>query len=398
MGVAAQSLQAPASEPNLSGHIPPLDGVRGVAIALVLINNLYPGYPDGFVDRLFYIASNVGWTGVDLFFVLSGFLITGILWDTKHRQHYFRNFYARRFLRIFPLAYGTLLLWNLAVPILAPDPEALRSWQHNQWWYWSYLANVKQALYGDGPLELGHFWSLAVEEQFYLLWPLVVLLCGRRRFITICLLVVAAAMALRIGWRWYDASKQAGIAVYVLTLTRMDGLAIGALLAILARDQAGIARLARWARPVFPIGLLGVATIFVVRRGFISHDVIVQMVGYSVVAIAAGAGLVLAVAAKPGSLTHRFTTHRWMVALGRYSYGIYVLQFVCRLTWDWSFVSHPPKLWGYEFPAATAIFLILSAVAILLGALSWHLFERPILRLKDRFPYDRSNRSRRRLW
>jgi peptidoglycan/LPS O-acetylase OafA/YrhL len=389
VAAVATPVGAPAAGINLSGYIPALDGVRGIAIALVLANNLYPGYPDGFVDRLFYTTSNAGWVGVDLFFVLSGFLITGILWDTRHQERYFTTFYARRFLRIFPLYYGFLLLWNVTGPLLLPDPQGIHSWHENQWWYWTYLSNVKEALYGPGPLEPGHFWSLAVEEQFYLIWPLVVLTADRRRLLTICVAMIVTAFALRLGWRLHDPSKAAGNALYVLTPTRMDGLAVGALLAVTARTGPGIAQLARWARPLFPAGLLALLAIFAIRKGFYGHDLVVQTVGYSIVALTAGAGLVLAVAARPGSRRHAFITHPALVALGRYSYGIYVWHFASRLTWGWSFVQKPPKLLGYEFPMATAIWLVLAGFAVLLGMASWHGIERPILRLKERFPYRR---------
>jgi peptidoglycan/LPS O-acetylase OafA/YrhL len=379
---------APA-ERSLSGHIPALDGIRGIAITLVLVNNLYPGYPDGFVDRLFYIASNAGWVGVDLFFVLSGFLITGILWDTKHREHYFKNFYARRFLRIFPLYYGFLVVWSLFAPRLFPDPARIQSWHDSQLWYWTYLANVRIALHGPGLLEPGSFWSLAVEEQFYLFWPLIVLYADRRRLVKICGTMILAAFAVRLGCRWLDASRQMGEAVYVLTPARMDALAVGALLAILARSRDGLRRLTRWAKPVFPAALLSLAIMFIVRKGLIANDVVVQTAGYSLVALAAGAGLILAVAAQPGTRVAAFVTHPALVAMGRYSYGIYVWHVVSRLSWLWPFVQRPPKVLGYEFPAAIAIWFCLSAVAVLIAVVSWHGYERAFLKLKEHFPYDR---------
>lgn len=388
---AVGSRSAP-TQASLSGHIPALDGIRGVAITLVLINNLYPGYPSGFVDRLFYIASNTGWVGVDLFFVLSGFLITGILWDTKGRERYFTNFYARRFLRIFPLYYGFLVLWTIVAPRLFPDPARVASWHQSQLWYWTYLVNVHIAVQGQGLLEPGSFWSLAVEEQFYLLWPLIVLYSSRRGLVRLCLAMIVAAFAIRLGFRLHDSSRQVAEALYVLTPTRMDGLAMGALLAILARAPDGVRSLARWARRLFPAALLALLVIFVWRKGFIAHDVVVQTIGYSIVVLAAGSGLVLSVAAEPGSRLAAFVTHPALRALGRYSYGIYVWHVVSRLTWLWPFVQHPPKLLGYEFPTAIALWLCLSTVAVLIAVASWHLYERPFLRLKDRFRYDRRPR------
>src|SRR6185369_11811956 len=121
-----------------------------------------------------------GWIGVDLFFVLSGFLITGILYDAKARKDYFRNFYARRFLRILPLYYGILALYILVFPRISIVPQRqYQSLVEHQLWFWTHLSNVSIAIEGYGNQQRGwtHFWSLAVEEQFYLVWPAVVFLC-----------------------------------------------------------------------------------------------------------------------------------------------------------------------------------------------------------------------------
>jgi peptidoglycan/LPS O-acetylase OafA/YrhL len=238
--------------PDLGGHVPALDGLRGLAILLVLMNNLYPGYPDRYADRIVYLFSNTGWSGVDLFFVLSGFLITGILYDSRGTRHYFKTFYARRFLRIFPLAYLYLALIFLVVARVAPlTPHEARDLASSEWWYWAYLANWKIAFHGIGSqLEPTMFWSLAVEEQFYLLWPLVVALLDRRRLVALCIGMIVAALALRIGWHIIDPGKQAREALYVLTPARMDGLAMGALLAIGLRNESAAARIQRWSKPL----------------------------------------------------------------------------------------------------------------------------------------------------
>src|SRR5580698_6867484 len=160
-----------------------LDSVRGLAVLLVLVHNtdIYPSLHLGLI-------TNAGWSGVDLFFVLSGFLITGILIDTKEAQNYFSSFYARRMLRIFPLYYAVLTL--LVIVALHPT----------QIYYYLYLSNWL-ILLKDGwqPNVAGHFWSLAVEEQFYLIWPLCVWLLPKRYRLRFTLAGCVFALMLRLG-------------------------------------------------------------------------------------------------------------------------------------------------------------------------------------------------------
>ena len=379
-----------SAHPDLGGHLPALDGLRGLAILLVLMNNLYPGYPDRYADRIAYLVSNTGWTGVDLFFVLSGFLITGILYDSRGTRHYFQNFYARRFLRIFPLAYLYLALIFLVLARVAPlAPHEARELAKSEWWYWAYLGNWKIAFHGiASPLEPSMFWSLAVEEQFYLLWPLVVALLDRRRLVTLCIAMIAAALALRVGWHIVDSSKQAREALYVITPARMDGLALGALLAVGLRDERAAAHIQRWSKPVLLAAATSLALLFVWRKGLLATDAAVQTVGYSVIVAGAGALLVLSVAAPAGSPLGRIFTHPVMRFFGRYSYGMYVFQGLVRyVAWPRSWVKDPPLVFGSQIPAATAICIVLSAITVAIAVLSWKLYERHFLSLKRYFRY-----------
>src|SRR5438034_11006318 len=145
----------PHSDPA-DARIPALDGVRGVAILLVLFLHLAPfGHglpaPTAFVDKVFLHAARTGWIGVNLFFVLSGFLITGILYDTKGSSHYFRQFYVRRVLRIFPLYYGILAVFLIILPALFPEHWVLRELKADAAWYWTYMYNWKVAATGYLP-------------------------------------------------------------------------------------------------------------------------------------------------------------------------------------------------------------------------------------------------------
>jgi peptidoglycan/LPS O-acetylase OafA/YrhL len=180
MSTSASGDVAKSSDPA-KGHILGLDGLRGLAILMVMFGhfivvgkNLEPHTP---VHRFF----QSGYLGVDFFFVLSGFLITGILLDTKHRKPYFKVFYWRRALRIFPLYYGLLAISWLSVMLITPGDAALLKGHDSPAWFWLYASNIGMACKGtwlDSPtwVGLGHFWSLAVEEQFYLVWPMLVFL------------------------------------------------------------------------------------------------------------------------------------------------------------------------------------------------------------------------------
>ena len=227
--------RAHADSPGARPHLPVLDGVRGAAILMVLCVHFIgdaPAYTA--MERALVKVANYGIWGVDLFFVLSGFLITGILYDSKGSPRYFRDFYVRRTLRIFPLYYGVLVILFLVLPALpAPYPPALAESAHHQAWLWLYSSNVYLAIHRAWVLPyVGHFWSLAVEEQFYLIWPLVVLSFGRRWLLRICVVVAVLALALRTG---LSAAGAGDVAQVVLTPCRFDALCAGGFLALAVR-------------------------------------------------------------------------------------------------------------------------------------------------------------------
>ena len=139
--------------------------------------------------------TGAGWVGVDLFFVLSGFLITSILYEAKQSDGYFKNFYMRRVLRIFPLYYGVLFVAFAVVPLFHPYQTGFyKTISHNQIFLWTYLQNYVQ-LPWEGWAGFTHFWSLAVEEQFYLVWPAVVFLLNRRALMGVSIGMVVTALA-----------------------------------------------------------------------------------------------------------------------------------------------------------------------------------------------------------
>jgi peptidoglycan/LPS O-acetylase OafA/YrhL len=374
---------------NANGHIATLDGLRGLAILLVLMFHLFVMDAVAPVDRLFVRVAEFGWCGVDLFFVLSGFLITGILLDTKSQPHYFRNFYVRRALRILPLYYAVVVLALVILP-LVPHPKAANFGRikGDEIWYWMHLCNfsiAKAGAFRHGILDV--CWSLAIEEQFYLLWPVIVLLCGRRFLVTVCVGVAVAALAIRL---WLRLDGYSPIAVYVLPFCRMDGLAIGGLVAALVRGLSqGVAGLVPTARPVAAV--MGLAVLGLVATGdnYDWRAFATQTVGYSALAIFFAAILILAAAAAPRTLLGRWLGSSWMRALGKYSYGLYLFHLPIR-----AFVrdaiytpSQFATLWGSPLPGQLLFYIISGGLAFIAAWLSWHLYESRWLALKKYVAY-----------
>jgi peptidoglycan/LPS O-acetylase OafA/YrhL len=381
--------QAPASS-IVDQHLPALDGLRGIAILLVMVNHftLYGVMrPDSVVDKVFYATATSGWCGVDLFFVLSGFLITGILLDTRQSEHYFRNFYMRRALRIFPLYYLALAVFFVIVPHLgATGNPMLSSPIEDQSWYWTYLINIQIGLEGwpSNPL-LAHFWSLAVEEQFYLIWPLLVFWLGRRQILTVCVGLIVCTAIVRVGLRWMDLPT----AAYVLTPARMDSLAVGSMLAALARSPGAWAILTRYASPAVLVFGTTLLFAFIVSRGLRAEGALMQTAGYPLLAFLSASIMVIALSAPAGSVVSALLTHPFLTFTGRISYGLYVVHHPITLylqpgvTW----IRQMPEVLGSQIPRQWLFWVMAGSFSFAVAGLLWRFYESPLLRLKRLFPY-----------
>jgi peptidoglycan/LPS O-acetylase OafA/YrhL len=365
--------------------LPTLDGVRGLAILLVMLHHFTQFHPPGeaLATRVFFGLCDAGWMGVDLFFVLSGFLITSILLETKTAKRYFFSFYSRRTLRIFPLYYGALCLFFFVVPELhSPNVELAQpsTW----WWYWLYATNVDIALHWWEPRGITHFWSLAVEEHFYLVWPLVVRWSGRHALLVVCVLTWILAAYLRV--RLMDRPN-APLPGYVLTPTRLDLLTAGGALAILAHGPKGLEPHRAW---LYALGGLGVVGLGVRVWALGSLDSMERNLwSQALTSAATGAVFValvtLAVSTTRASLASKLLSSSWLRTFGRYSYGLYVFH----LGVD-ELARHGVPAWGLSAHDARATGDILLAVIERMGAtfaiawLSYHLYERWFLELKPR--------------
>jgi peptidoglycan/LPS O-acetylase OafA/YrhL len=338
--------------------IPQLDAVRGLAVLLVLLHNT-----DRYPSLHLHLISDNGWMGVDLFFVLSGLLITGILLDTKQSDGYFRNFYARRCLRIWPLYYSALLFMFVIVPILRPsEAHTVFEARSSPWWsYPLFLQNFLVPIPNGATGLLSVTWSLAVEEQFYLVWPLVVRFCTEGHLRKIAIAVICLSPAVRLYLSLYRVN------IYSNTFCRLDGLMAGALLAIVIRSGSFLP--SKFVTRAWITLLVSAPLALVIETLFRARWIV-----FSLIALASVSFVYLAL----------FSTQRWLQALltnrflvytGTISYGIYLLQ---KIPLDAAKSFHLDR---YQFLALP----ITAAATYAMAALSWNLLEKPFLRLKRFF-------------
>jgi peptidoglycan/LPS O-acetylase OafA/YrhL len=371
-------------------YYPALDGIRAIAVLLVFSAH--------------YAHFAWGWIGVNIFFVLSGFLITGILYDTRNQRHRFRNFYVRRTLRIFPLYYGVFAMLLITTPLF--------HWQWSErWLLWPcYLGNFSLFTYfpfirdngsmgvlsgalgapflsrpAEFHLVLGHFWSLCVEEQFYLLWPLVVFTIGRRvALMRICAVVVIALPFLRWG---LDAIHRTpplpSTFLFGITFFQVDALLLGGFIALYLRgDEASNLKLAASGIAYAMVGaaILGIFYEYFVKHASYPWNITPSWVftfGLTLVNLFAGSIVLLSL--NPGFFLNRILLLRPLRRLGQVSYGFYVFHAI-PITLYGSFVAaHLHHL----RQTSTGLLALLCTVGLAL--FSYRYFESPFLRMKGRW-------------
>jgi peptidoglycan/LPS O-acetylase OafA/YrhL len=386
--------------------IPTLDGMRGIAVLLVLAFHFawtFPGDdPEAAVTLVEKLAVRVhallwsGWTGVDLFFVLSGYLITrGLVTPSKKALGTrLKMFWMRRVLRIFPLYYAFIIVGSIAALAASgssawiPGPS-----------YWVYMQNYALAFDDEVLRWTAHFWSLAIEEQFYFVWPIVALMVSRRRLIPTILVLVPAVVLLRAGMVFKGAHVPAlasifhdehGIAkfVYRATFTRADGLLLGAFVAVTQREVTHPVSIA-WRRlrfPIFVATALALTGLYVMANGLNDYDRRIIAVGYVALALFFASAISMCADAAIGERARRFLGWRPLVACGKVSYGMYIFH--------WPLVIFLiPRLvklqQGMDVGTQMALDLGVIALGIALiyvvAEVSFRFFETPFLKLKSRF-------------
>jgi peptidoglycan/LPS O-acetylase OafA/YrhL len=369
--------------PNSAQHIPELDGIRGLAIALVIMYHFGGFEGRGPLEKLLSSVFGFGWSGVDLFFVLSGFLITNILLETKTCTNYFRIFYLRRVLRIFPLYFLVIFIFfHVVVPVAHSHHKLLVLATQTEPWYWIYLANWPIGHHNSISV-LVPYWSLSVEEQFYAVWPMVVFLSSRKVLACIAAAIIATAFVLRCVY----SPSPGGIFVYVWTPLRMDALALGALCGLVYRNREWSAMSGRWLTPLAASAAVMLILIFV-WSGTTSGDAPpIQRYGFLMLGVLYSC-LVLssAIGSQSGSLS-RVLTAKPLVRLGTVSYGVYVLHYF----FVFLLGALVPQLRPLSaVPTVARSFLLIvvgGGLSYGVAEVSWRLFEKPILRLKRRYQY-----------
>ena len=361
-------------------RLPQLDGLRAMAVLAVLWYHWIP------IGRTI-LGFGLGELGVNLFFVLSGFLITGIVLDARaatpaENRRVLRRFYARRFLRLAPVYIATLV-----VLVLLAIPPYREAWL----WHVTYLQNFYQQLHGRD-LWGSHLWTLAVEEQFYLVWPLFLLFAPKRLLGGLILLLILAAPVSR----WLAWSLEWGWDPNLFTLGAHDCLGAGALLALLQRSisKREIDWITTWT------GLAGAALI---TLSVLVDNLVVTALRQN------ATGLIFAFVIWRAANGIRGPIGRFLqwgpsLYLGRISYGVYVIHGFAPALWLWFFYSAPIP--GYRIFARLGLpedlyqslpvqLFVNSSITFALAILSWHLLEIPLNHLKQRFPYrDRNDDSK----
>jgi peptidoglycan/LPS O-acetylase OafA/YrhL len=359
-------------------HIPALDGVRGFAVFMVFMFHFGGGtHSTNAFMRAFGYLNKGGWCGVTLFFVLSGFLITGILWDSNSNYHWWRKFLARRTLRIFPLYFLALLLVVLA----SIHGGGLRGTLSGIWIPLLFLENIphlqqiSQAL--PSPLPIFHLWSIAVEEQFYLLWPFVLqwartgerarLLCVAVFFVSL-LFRVSVALATPGSDLWTD-----------FLVTQAGALAAGGWLA-LSRRSPDWSRIVRVAPGLAVLGLVGFLTCGILSGTLENLGRYMMPVGLPFVTMLWAS--IVALAVEPGTVARVFSTG-WLRWLGNISYGVYVFHVL--LIEPIQYITHLLAGTRSQMVQLAVQFVVAAALSLTCAWLSFHLYEKQFLRLKRFF-------------
>lgn len=380
--------------------MPALDGVRGLAILLVLFDHLFwsnSASAHG-VLAIFAAVRDSSYAGVNLFFALSGFLISGILMDTLNAPHYFRNFYARRTLRIFPLYYGVLI-----VLLVLTRPLHLL-WSGWQYYDLTYTANL--ALWRhNAPLNLGvfdinHFWSLQVEEQFYLLWPLIVFrVCKPERLVRVSLVLCGCILLLRIFF--VLMAGRPGFTnpymTYSATFSCADNILYGCCLAALVRTP--------WRASVLQMAprVLAVCGAILLVYGFRNRGLpfmtdpgapqrlFMPTLGFTLLGISAAS--IIAMTLRRSSKTEIGFRNKVLQFFGRYSYGIYVFHY----TLDQLLTGRIRRLVdAHVHSKALGVLagaLVVTCASVLVALASYHLYEKHFLHLKKYFSYARTAKA-----
>lgn len=394
------AIQAMPKSSASTSRIPELDGLRGIAIILViLLHYFYQSSPAidhpvtlaGHLYAWFRMCAALGWTGVDLFFVLSGFLIGGILLDVKDSPSYYKTFYVRRFYRIVPIYYLWILGYIFLLFTVRDGISAYISDPFNPTlkggvlWLFAFVQRVTFDKYMTlGWTWLVPTWSLAVEEQFYLIAPVLIRRLSKRGLTIVLGVVVLLAPLLRLWVRSHLPTIGANWDLaYILMPCRADSLAIGVLTALFWKEQSFRTWLSERTWLLYGLTSVAFAGVVVLGRAPNLSSFPMQSVGYTWIAIFYGLVLILALEKPWGSLA-QLTRTKWLGEIGRLSYCIYLIHFAM---W-WIFhdsvllLERRPAQWHYVAASFAALVVVYGMARI-----SWRDIEYPLLRRASIYQY-----------
>jgi len=372
---------------NTRRHIPELDGLRGFAVLIVIIFHTMhvPKITTNFLDVSMHSLFMMGWCGVDIFFALSGFLITSILLNTKANEGYFTSFYYKRILRIFPLYYLYLaFIFIFFFPLMenrvvGQDKFKLELAEQAQPWFWLYFSNIKQFFLGRNfGAGVGHLWSLAIEEQFYLVWPCLVYFCSIKNLKTLSLSLIVFSILLRIAFFYNNVSPQS---IYTFTLTRFDALLYGGYVAILIKDGYVFNQKKAHSLLLFLLALCVPLFIFFGPR--YESTPIMFTIGYSIVGLTAGT-LIVILQSGEASIVSKIFNRKWLMFFGKYSYALYLFHVLIRQA-IYRVFSQPKLFFGLQIFWDLFVIAIVIAISTVAALISWHCYEKWFLKLKHRF-------------
>jgi peptidoglycan/LPS O-acetylase OafA/YrhL len=377
-------MRSDLSGPNFrSGSFDPtIEGFRGFSILAVLVYHAFAQfrsaqeYIQSESNSIIYLFTDMGGSGVDLFFILSGFLITRNLINTLGSKGFFLNFYARRALRILPLYYFALGFLLYIYPGLAADPWT----RENQIYFWTYLQNfVLPSNPGTSP-QLTHFWSLAIEEQFYLVWPIVIFLFSLQTIKKLAWFSIPLFIVVRFFMIHHYGMSFSVMVMH--SLARVDRFLLGAGLAIALHHGL---RLENYRRSLKFV--LGTSVFLLVLNNFSAISLAAKFqIHLVLLAIVGITGLAVALIKEKNFLRSKFFLgNRYLQNLGAYSYGVYILHLpIMYQSYHWFFQHFPNS--STPGPFARLLFLIFTGgLSFILARITWVAIEAPFLRLKQRF-------------
>jgi peptidoglycan/LPS O-acetylase OafA/YrhL len=382
--MASTAIDTPKSLPLAQvfrGYIPELDALRAFGITMVILDHMWPSPRNEFSKLL-----NLSWILMDSFFVLSGFLIAGILLDSRSRPDYFRYFYTRRALRILPVYYLLITVLTCATffhgtGYLYGGTTALHKWG-SPWWYFVYLGNVPSAIIGKAPTaargSFGPLWSLQIEEQFYLLFPFLVHRMKLQTLARTLLGLACLSPLLRIAFYWlYPAN--AGIQ-YVFLPCRMEGLALGALIAI--RFRMGPWDLPKRKLTLIAFALVAITCLCGVWGGYDFIRPFNRTIGLLISPIACSFVVLWLIRFRGTRLTACLRLSP-VQHLAKISYGAYLFHWPIGAFLVPVSAALGVGALGHGYLKVVTVFIL----TVILASLSWQFFESPLLNLKERlFP------------